>query len=136
MRGYSRVILVGNLTRDPEVRKIPSGTSVVDLGLAINETYRTREGKNVESVCFVDITAWGRQADTCGQHLAKGCRVLVDGRLVFDQWTSQQGEKRTKLKVRADRVRFMDSRNGNGTNGDGDLNAQVRDEVPAEAMPF
>jgi single-strand DNA-binding protein len=107
MTGFNRVVLIGNLTRDPQLRQIPSGTSVTELGLATNERYRNREGETAERVCFVDIVVWGRQAETCEQYLSKGSPVLVEGSLQLDQWLSSEGSKRSKIRVRADRVRFM-----------------------------
>jgi single-strand DNA-binding protein len=107
MTGFNRVVLVGNLTRDPQLRQIPSGTAVADMGLATNERYRNREGEMAESTCFVDIVAWGKQAESCNQYLAKGSPVLIEGRLQYDQWQTAEGQKRSKLRVRADRIRFM-----------------------------
>jgi len=107
MTGFNRVVLMGNLTRDPAVRQLPSGTSVADLGLAASERYRNKDGEQVEKACFVDIVAWGRQAETCGQYLVKGAPVLVEGRLQFDQWETDDGQRRSKLRVRADRVQFL-----------------------------
>ena len=107
MTGFNRVVLIGNLTRDPELRQIPSGTSVAELGLATNERYRNREGELAESTCFVDVVAWGKQAETCDQYLSKGAPILVEGRLQFDQWLNSEGQKRSRLRVRADRIRFM-----------------------------
>jgi single-strand DNA-binding protein len=107
MTGFNRVVLIGNLTRDPQLRQIPSGTSVAELGLATNERYRSRDGELGESTCFVDVVAWGKQAETCEQYLHKGSPILVEGRLQFDQWETAEGQKRSKLRVRADRIRFM-----------------------------
>ena len=107
MGAMNRVILMGNLTRDPQLRKTPSGLSVSDLGLAISERYRNKAGEVVESTCFTDIVVWGRQAETCGEFLVKGSRVVVEGRLQFDQWQTDTGEKRSRLRVRADRVQFL-----------------------------
>lgn len=107
MGSMNRVFLMGNLTRDPELRKTPSGISVSDLGLAVSEKYRNKAGEMVESVCFADIVVWGRQAETCGQYLAKGAPVMVEGRLQLDQWQTDKGEKRSRLRVRADRVQFL-----------------------------
>jgi single-strand DNA-binding protein len=107
MTGFNRVVLVGNLTRDPALRQIPSGTAVAELGLATNEKYRNREGETVESTCFVDIVTWGKQAQVCGQYLTKGAPVLVEGRLQLDQWKTTDGQNRSKLRVRADRIRFL-----------------------------
>lgn len=107
MSTMNRVFLMGNLTRDPEVRYTPSGTAVGDLGLAVNETYKNKAGETVESTVFVDVEVWSRQAETCAEYLYKGSPVLVEGRLKLDQWENQQGEKRSKLRVRADRVQFL-----------------------------
>ena len=107
MSTLNRVFLMGNLTRDPEVRYTPSGTAVGDLGLAVNETYKNKAGENVESTVFVDVEVWARQAETCAEYLYKGSPVFVEGRLKLDQWENQQGEKRSKLRVRADRVQFL-----------------------------
>ncbi len=112
MTGFNRVVLMGNLTRDPELRTIPSGSHVADLGLATNERYRNKEGETVETTCFVDVVAWGRQAETCAQYLAKGAPVLVEGRLQLDRWENSEGQKRSKLRVKADRVRFVGTARG------------------------
>jgi single-strand DNA-binding protein len=109
MSTLNRVFLMGNLTRDPEVRYTPSGTAVGDLGLAVNETYKNKAGETVESTVFVDVEVWARQAETCAEYLFKGSPVFVEGRLKLDQWENQQGEKRSKLRVRADRVQFLGS---------------------------
>ena len=97
---------MGNITRDPECRQTPSGTSVADLRLAVSERYKNRSGEDVESVCYVDIVVWGRQAETCEQYLSKGAPILVEGRLQLDEW-EKDGQKHSKLLVRADRVQFM-----------------------------
>lgn len=107
MSTLNRVFLMGNLTRDPEVRYTPTGTAVGDLGLAVNENYKNKDGETVESTVFVDVEVWARQAETCAEYLSKGAPVFVEGRLKLDQWTNQQGEKRSKLRVRADRVQFL-----------------------------
>ncbi|QHI68513.1 single-stranded DNA-binding protein [Tichowtungia aerotolerans] len=107
MSTLNRVFLMGNLTRDPEVRYTPSGTAVGDLGLAVNESYKNKAGETVESTVFVDVEVWARQAETCAEYLYKGSPVFVEGRLKLDQWENQQGEKRSKLRVRADRVQFL-----------------------------
>ena len=114
----NRVFLLGNLTRDPNLRQVSSGASVAELGLAVNESYKNKSGEQIESTCFTDIVVWGRQAEACGQYLAKGSQVFIEGRLQFDQWQSKEGEKRSKLRVRADRVQFMRNRK----NGESDNN--------------
>jgi single-strand DNA-binding protein len=107
MGNMNRVFLMGNLTRNPELRKTPTGVPVSDLGLAVNERYKNKSGEVVESVCFADVVVWGRQAETCGQYLGKGSPVFVEGRLQLDQWKTDSGEKRSRLRVRADRVQFL-----------------------------
>ena len=107
MAAVNRVFLMGNLTRDPELRKTPSGMSVSDLGLAVSEKYKNKEGKIVESTCFADIVVWGRQAETCCEFLTKGSQVMVEGQLQLDQWQTESGEKRNRLRIRADRVQFL-----------------------------
>lgn len=106
MPSMNRVFLMGNLTRDPESRKLPSGQQVVEFGLAINRRYKTASGEDREDTCFVDISVWGKQADLCLEYLKKGSLAMVEGFLRFDQWESQ-GEKRSKLRVTADRVHFF-----------------------------
>jgi single-strand DNA-binding protein len=104
----NRVLIMGNLTQDPSARRLSAGTTVADLSLAISETYRNKEGENVETTCFVDVVTWNKQADVCEAYLQKGSAVLVEGRLQLDEWTDKEGKKRRKLRVRADRVHFMD----------------------------
>jgi single-strand DNA-binding protein len=117
MASLNKVLLIGNLTRDPEIRHTPKGTAVGDLALAINMVYRTPEGGEKEEVCYVDVVVWGRQAETCKDYLSKGSPIFVEGRLQLDQWESQQGEKRSRLRVRADRVQFLGRGGGNSSGG-------------------
>jgi single-strand DNA-binding protein len=107
MASYNRVLLMGNLTRNPEIRYTPSGTAVADLGLAINENFKNKAGETVEQTCFVDVVVWGRQAETSAEYLHNGSPVFVEGRLQLDQLENEQGEKRSKLCVRGDRVQFL-----------------------------
>lgn len=107
MSSMNRVFLMGNLTRDPQVRKTPTGFAVSDLGLAVSDKYRNKAGEMVETVCFAEIVVWGRQAESCGQYLKKGSPVMVEGRLQLDQWQTDAGEKRSRLRIRADRVQFL-----------------------------
>ena len=111
MASFNKVILMGNLTRDPELKTTPSGSKVANFGLAMSETWKDRTtGENREITCFVDVEVWERSAELCGQYLRKGSPVLVEGRLRMDEWTNQQGEKRSRLRVRADNIRFVGSR--------------------------
>lgn len=107
MASYNRVVLMGNLTRDVDLRRTSGGTPVADLGLAVNERFRNKEGEQVESTCFVDIVVWQRLAEVCGEYLHKGSPVMVEGRLQLDQWKTDAGEKRSRLRVRAERVAFL-----------------------------
>jgi len=108
MASFNKVILMGNFTRDPEFKIAPSGLKVFDLGLAVSESWRDKNtGENREVVCFVDVTVWNRLAELCHQYLKKGSPVLVEGRLQMDEWKNQQGEKRSKLRVRADNIKFV-----------------------------
>ena len=107
MPSYNRVILVGHLTRDPEIKTLESGTTVANFGLAVNEHYRDKNGDKKESTTFVDIEVWRRQAENCGEYLSKGSAVLIDGKLKLDQWQNSEGQKRSKLKVTAMSVQFL-----------------------------
>ena len=110
MASLNKVILLGNLTRDPEVKKSPAGVSVAKLRMAVNETYRDRQtGQPKEVACFVDVTVWEKQADSCGQYLTRGSQILVEGRLIYEEWKNAQGEARNRLSVRADRVQFLNT---------------------------
>ena len=116
MASFNRVMLMGNLTRNPELKYTPSGTAVTDLGLAVNESFKNKAGDTVEQTCFVDVVVWGRQAETASEFLTKGSPAFIEGRLQFDQWENQEGEKRSKLRVRAERVQFLSSGASNGNN--------------------
>jgi single-strand DNA-binding protein len=118
MASLNKVLLMGNLTRDPEVRHTPKGTAVGDLAMAINMTYKAQDGTEKEEVCYVDVVVWGRQAETCRDYLTKGAPVFVEGRLQLDQWEGPEGEKKSRMRVRADRVQFL-SRSGGGGGGGG-----------------
>ena len=110
MAGYNRVVLVGNLTRDPDYKQLASGQAVCRLSLASNRQYKNRQtGNLVQEVCYVDIDVWGSQAESCKQYLQKGRPVLVEGRLKFDTWEDQTGQTRSKHSVVADRVLFLSS---------------------------
>lgn len=111
MNGLNRVLLIGNLTRDPVMRATPGGTSICELGLAVNRRYRTAAGEDRDEPCFVDIDVFSRQAEQCSRYLRKGALVFVEGRLKYDQWEDRAtNQKRSRLKVTAERVQFMDSR--------------------------
>lgn len=110
MANLNRVLLMGRLTRDPELRYTPSGASVAEFGLAVNRTYKDSNGERKEQVTFVDITAWGRTGEVANEYLSKGRSVFIEGRLDFSQWETPQGEKRSKLKVVVENFQFLGGR--------------------------
>jgi single-strand DNA-binding protein len=115
MASYNKVFLLGNLTRDPEVRYTPKGSAVADLGIAVNRQYTLETGEKREEVTFVDVTFWGRTAEIAGEYLKKGRSVFIEGRLQLDSWDDKQsGQKRTKLKVIGEMMQMLGSRPGGG----------------------
>jgi len=112
MADMNKVFLLGNLTRDPEMRYMPSGSPVTSFGLATNRHYTGQDGQKKQDVTFVDIDAYGKTAELCSQYLGKGRQVLVEGRLRFRTWEGQDGQKRNKLSVVAERVTFLGGRGG------------------------
>ena len=113
MAGFNKVILVGNLTRNPELRYTPSGTPVASFGMAVNRRFRQGEELK-EEVCYIDIVVFGKQAEHCGQYLSKGNGVIVDGRLQQRRWESEDGQKRSKHEVVAQTVTFLPKRPDSG----------------------
>jgi len=131
MASFNKVILLGNLTRDPEVRYTPKGTAVTDLGLAVNRTYTADNGEKREEVTFVDVTFWGRTAEVAGEYLKKGRPVFVEGRLQLDSWDDKQsGQKRTKLKVVGENMQMLGAPRGGG-GGDEESSGGSRSSRPA-----
>jgi single-strand DNA-binding protein len=113
MASFNKVILLGNLTRDPELRYTPKGQAVAKLGLAVNRTYKTEAGESREEVTFIDIDAWGKQAELIGQYLRKGHPLFVEGRLKLDQWDDKNtGQKVSKLRVVMENFQFIGSPRG------------------------
>lgn len=108
MAGYNRVVIVGNLTRDPDYKQLTSGQGVCRLGLATNRQFKNRQtGTMVQEVCYIDVDVWGAQAESCRQYLQKGRSVLIEGRLKLDSWEDQNGQNRSKHSIVADRVVFL-----------------------------
>lgn len=108
MAGYNRVIIVGNLTRDPELRQLQSGANVCRLNIASNRQFKDRQtGTTTQEVCFVDVDVWGPQADSCKQYLQKGRAILVEGRLKLDSWKDTEGQQRSKHSIVANTVQFL-----------------------------
>ena len=119
MASVNKVILIGNLTRDPEIKYTPKGTAIADIGLAVNRTYSTDSGEKREEVTFIDVTLWGRVAEIVGEYCKKGRPLYVEGRLQLDTWDDKQsGQKRSKLKVVGENIQLLGSREG-GSGGSG-----------------
>lgn len=116
MASFNRVILVGNITRDIELRYIQSGMAVTDVTLAVNDRRKSNSGEWVEETTFVDVTLWGRTAEVAGEYLGKGSPVLIEGRLKLDQWETD-GQKRSKLRVVGERLQMLGSKGGGGGGG-------------------
>ena len=116
---FNKVFLMGNLTRDVELRHTSSNQAVANIGLAVNRRFRMQSGENREETTFVDCEAWGRTAEVMSQYLAKGRPVFIEGRLKLDQWQDQQGNKQSKLRVVVENFQFVDSPGGGGGGGGG-----------------
>jgi single-strand DNA-binding protein len=119
MASYNRVVLLGNLTRDPELRYLQSGTAVTDIGLAVNDRRKNANGEWVDEVTFVDVTLWARTAEIASEFLTKGAPALIEGRLKLDSWETNDGQKRSKLKVVGERLVLVGGRGGGGPGGPG-----------------
>jgi len=118
MASLNKVMLIGNLTRDPEIRYTPKGQAVTDIGLAVNRVYTTESGEKREEVTFIDVTLWGRTAEVVHQYCKKGRPLFVEGRLQLDTWDDKTtGQKRSKLKVIGDGIQLLGSREGGGEGG-------------------
>lgn len=132
MASFNKVILLGNLTRDPQVRYTPSGTAVTDIGLAVNRTWFDKQSNSRrDETTFVDVTLWGRQAEVAGEYLAKGRQVLIEGRLQLDTWDDKEtGQKRSKLRVVGENMTMVGGRSegGGGRSGGG---GQPRESQPS-----
>ncbi len=131
MASYNRVVLIGNLTRDPDYKQLTSGTAVCRLGLAMNRQFKNKQtGSMVQEVCYVDIDVWGPQAESCHQYLQKGRPVLVEGRLKLDSWQDAQGQSRSKHSIVADRIVFL----GSGNAAEAGVSINDIQEQPQQAL--
>lgn len=126
MASFNKVILMGNLTRDPELRVTAGGLSICKLSLATNRVFQTKDGERKEEVTYVDIDAFGRQAETISKYMSKGRSILVEGRLKLDSWETPQGEKRSKLGVVLENFQFTGDRGSDG----GDSGSHVERNSP------
>jgi len=139
MANMNRVFLMGNLTREPRLKQTNAGNSVAELGVAINDNYKNRDGELVESACFVDIDVWGRQAESCAEYLDKGSPVMIDGKLKFDSWENDEGQRRSKIRVHAFRVQFLGRprKKAEAEDGGSEVARSAAEAEPVEAeMPF
>ena len=117
MASYNKIMLIGNLTRDPQLTYTPSQTAVVDFGLATNRKWTAQDGSQREDTCFIDCRAFGKQAETINKYLNKGRSVFVEGRLTFDSWTAQDGSKRSKHRVTVENFQFLGGGQQGGPGG-------------------
>ena len=121
MASLNKVLLIGNLTKDPELRYTPNGTAVTNLRIAVNRKFKDRTGELKEDTCFITVTAWDKQAEICNQYLQKGRAVFVEGILQSRSWETSDGQKRSTIDVRAERIQF--------------LNGPVKSETPTSPEP-
>jgi len=138
MANLNKVFLMGNVTRDPELRYTPNGMAVMDIGLAVNRKYRPTDGSDLrEETTFVDITFWAKQAETLGKYIRKGSPLFVEGRLKLDSWTNKEGQKRTKLKLVGENFQFLGS--GSGQQGQQAQQPKEQSQAPFDEdddIPF
>ncbi|MBU1998851.1 MAG: single-stranded DNA-binding protein [Candidatus Omnitrophota bacterium] len=127
MASLNKVMLMGNLTRDPELRYTPQGTAVANLRLAVNRRYRDRNQELKDEVCFITAVVWSKQAETCNQYLHKGSPLFVEGRLQSRSWEDNTGKTRTTIEVRAERIQFL------GQGSKSPAAAVAQDEIPPES---
>jgi single-strand DNA-binding protein len=136
MANFNKVILAGNLTRDPELRYTPKGTAIARIGLAINRKWKSESGEMKEEVTFVDVDAFGKTAETIGQYLKKGRPILIEGRLRYDTWEDKQTkQKKNKLGVVMESFQFLDSGGGRGDGGDASVAPSSRPAAGATPAP-
>ena len=135
MASYNKVVLMGNLTRDIEIKTLDNGTVVGEFGLAVNESYTDkRTGEKVDTPVYVDVTVWGKQAEVCSQYISKGSGAMVDGKLKLDVWQGDDGNNRQKLRVVANQVVFV---GGKSNPADADVNQDPGDDyLDSEEIPF
>ncbi|MCK9603116.1 MAG: single-stranded DNA-binding protein [Candidatus Omnitrophica bacterium] len=131
MASFNKVLLIGNLTKDPELRYTPQGTAVVNLRMAVNRKFRTKNQELKDEVCFITVVAWDKQAETCNQYLHKGSPLLIEGRLQSRSWEDNAGQKRNVIEVRAERVQFL----GGAPQSKGPASGPAAEEAPATQEP-
>ncbi|KIM08395.1 MAG: single-stranded DNA-binding protein [Sulfurovum sp. FS06-10] len=129
---FNKVIMAGNLTKDVEIRYLPNGSAVSNTSLATNRKYTLQNGEKKEEVCFIDITFFGRSAEIANQYLRRGSKVLVEGRLSFDQWSDQQGQKRSKHSIVVEAMQMLDSKESDKEWG---IQPSSKSETPTPMPP-
>ena len=135
MASLNKVFLMGNLTRDPEIRYLQNGTALTKFGLAVNRSYKTRDGQQRDETCFVDITAWGRQAEVISEYCSKGRPLFVEGRLQFEQWQDQSGQRRSKLTVVLESFQFLGGRRDGGQDHESQQGSPAHGQRPDPQQP-
>jgi len=133
----NKIFLIGNMTRDPELRYATSGTAVCNFSLAVNRFYTGSDGEKKQDTCFVRVVTWAKQAEACSRYLSKGKPVFVEGRLSSRSWTGADGEKKTRIEVVADRVQFLERPQGNAqTPQNKDAQVEAQEKVKEDDVPF
>lgn len=136
MANYNKIILVGNMTRDPQLSYLPSQTPVVEFGLAVNRNWKSQDGQQREETCFVDVRAYGKQAEVINHYMSKGRAILVEGRLQFQQWQGQDGGRRSKHIVVAENFQFLGAApSGAGEAGPSQVRKAKQDQAGGQAGP-
>ena len=135
MPSFNKAILMGNLTRDPELRATPSGAQVCNFDVAMNRVYTTQAGERKEEVCYLTVVVWGKQGENCAQYLKKGRQALVEGHLQQRSWTTPEGQKRSKIEVVAERVQFLGDGRGPRSTTAPDPDADPPAHVPEADSP-
>ncbi|HLC40177.1 MAG TPA: single-stranded DNA-binding protein [Methylomirabilota bacterium] len=136
MASLNKVLLIGNLTRPPELRYTPNGTPVSDLRLAVNRSYSTQGGERRQETHFFTVVVWGKQAESCGEYLDKGSQVMVDGRLQTREWETKDGQKRNVVEVVAERVQFLGRPKAPSAQGPADAESVEESAEGTEEVPF
>ena len=137
MANYNKVMLMGNLTRDPQLSYLPSQTAVVEFGLAVNRKWTGKDGEKKEETCFIDCRAFGRPAETINKYVRKGQPLFVEGRLDYDTWTSNEGQKRSKHRVTVENFQFLGGGGGAGSSGGpGERGRDVSNGATEDDIPF
>lgn len=128
MASFNKVFLIGNLTKDPELRYTPQGTAVVNLRMAVNRRFRNKNQELKEETCFITVVVWSRQAESCNQYLKKGSPCFVEGRLQSRSWEDNAGQKRSVIEVKAERVQFLGAPSGKAATQGGGLSEETTTE--------